>query len=229
MGKRVLSEEEYMARLSAIICRDFFPLLAEGSLEALSSEEQVSLAQFQAKYTTEDDASFAQLLERENALKRAKYERVYGGPARLVDDPNRRLLLQPSRFDEHYFKKPVTAKLLTSGNATSPSSGTEPTILIQNTRLPRGSSKSRRRPNSEASSVYTIPTPYRDDFGDFGGDEPLSRRVYQVPATPVRDELVRTLSPAAHRTESTSAAGEDKNAAAKRLLRSLTRNRESRK
>lgn len=98
--KTVLNEEEYMERLGAILKRDFFP-----SLESEFSEpEQLSISEFQSLFTTEDNASFEELLARENARKREKFEKVYGGPALLVDNPSKRLLLQESRVDERKFK-----------------------------------------------------------------------------------------------------------------------------
>lgn len=120
----VLSEEAYLGGMSRIIQRDYFPDLArlqaeEAYLDAVEREDLVgvnaacqrlqelkedqgdgpSLEEYRAVVTSEDNASFEQLQEDENALKRKKYQRVHGGPALLRDDPARRLLLLPSKTD----------------------------------------------------------------------------------------------------------------------------------
>ncbi len=101
--KQILSEEEYFAKLSAILKRDFFPSLAELDNE-MSEVEVASLAHFQATYTTEDNASFEVLLARENERKRRGFERVFGATAMICDDPSRRLLLKDSVSDESKVK-----------------------------------------------------------------------------------------------------------------------------
>lgn len=135
----VLSEEDYFKRLSAIIKRDFFPSLAEAT-----EKETASMAEFQAQYTTEDNASFEELLARENERKRKAFERVHGAPAVICDDPSRRLLLAESKVDSE------RVKLL-----TGPSHSTKPTINIRATRF-----------NSNTPSSFRIPdTPSREQLG----------------------------------------------------------------
>lgn len=81
------------------------------------TEDAISLAEFQASYTSEDNASFEDLLERINSVKRQKYERIYGAPAMITDDPNRRLLYLPSTIDEARIKLDLAdTKTLSAAN-----------------------------------------------------------------------------------------------------------------
>ncbi|KAJ1770796.1 hypothetical protein IW140_002480 [Coemansia sp. RSA 1813] len=94
----VLSESDFTSRVDRIIERDFFPDLKR--LQAQSKEldltetdnifsesndqdnarqdKDVSLDQFLATHTSEDNASFGRLLESENARRKHVYERVVG-------------------------------------------------------------------------------------------------------------------------------------------------------
>ncbi|EMR09984.1 hypothetical protein PNEG_01742 [Pneumocystis murina B123] len=72
----VLEEDTYQATLSEIIKRDFFPdLLENDSKDILSSlcNPNLSLDEFQATYTSEDNASFTDILERQNERQRDAY------------------------------------------------------------------------------------------------------------------------------------------------------------
>ncbi len=123
----VVPESMYLAGMSDIIKRDHFPYLnvvdAEREFlealersdfdEALRAGEKIrslkndqdedsvkpTLEDYRSVITSEDNASFEQLMERHNSIKREKYERVYGAPALLADDPARKLLLMPSKHD----------------------------------------------------------------------------------------------------------------------------------
>lgn len=124
----VLPEEAYLNGMSKIIRREFYPDIAvleaeEAYLKALEQEDlvgaqaaatrlqqivreqaqpgQPSLEQYRAVVTSEDNASFEQMMERENSRKRGKFERVFGGPPRIADTPDRRLRLLPSASDSH--------------------------------------------------------------------------------------------------------------------------------
>lgn len=122
----VLPEDAYLEGMSQILRRDFFPELSrleaeEQYLLAMEQQDKAGmraatrqfqrleqleglvgvggLNEYRAAVTSEDNASFEALVERENRARRKKYEKVYGGPALLVDDPSRKLLLMPSRPD----------------------------------------------------------------------------------------------------------------------------------
>ncbi|KAH9082123.1 nuclear protein DGCR14 [Lactarius deliciosus] len=97
----VLEEDEYTAALSHIIARDFFPSLVHLDatneyLDALESRDpqligasvrnlesinasrprydtDMSLDAFQARYTSEDNASFTEILDEENVRRRERY------------------------------------------------------------------------------------------------------------------------------------------------------------
>lgn len=85
----VLEEEIYTLALSKIIQRDFFP-----HLEDLNEEEEedllllrgvqwqdLSLDQFQAVYTSEDNASFGEMLKAAQKKQRERLEQIFGEQA----------------------------------------------------------------------------------------------------------------------------------------------------
>lgn len=105
--RKVLKEEEYLSALSSILRRDFFPTLDRleaqyeylSALErsdiaslrqaaaklasfhshpSLSSLDNLSLDEFQARYMTEDTADFEELLAKFNAARRKRYWRLFG-------------------------------------------------------------------------------------------------------------------------------------------------------
>lgn len=179
-----------MRRLGAILKRDYFPSLRVLD-EELDETERLSLSVFQTRYTTEDNASFAELLERENATRREKYERVFGGPALLVDDPSRRLRLTDSAVDDSKFKRPM--RLLSGASAASMA----PAINVQNTRF-----LSARKDVGSPSSLGSLAslTPFREREGDFLPMTPLRPetetpgKFFRVPPTPVREQLAHSLA-----------------------------------
>ncbi|PJF17433.1 Aspartate aminotransferase [Paramicrosporidium saccamoebae] len=107
--RKVLSEDEYLAQLSAILKRDFFPNLAklEAQYEYLTAMErsdltalraaaarlnnpstvqapEMSVDDFQMRYVTEDTAGFEELLERVNATRRGRFAKVFKREAPLL-------------------------------------------------------------------------------------------------------------------------------------------------
>lgn len=175
--KIILTEEEYMERLGAILKRDFFPYL---ELEDEFSEpEMLSISQFQSIYTTEDNASFEDLLSRENERKRQKFERIYGGPPARVDDPSRRLLLKESALDEWKFKKVSGTLLIENGGSgkVDMDDSRKPAINIKNTRF-----------NTEPSAATPSSTPNR----------------FKIPPSPAREQLAHSLLTAQTSTAKTA-------------------------
>ena len=166
--KTILSEEEYMERLGAILKRDFFPILQN----EFSEPEQLSISEFQSLFTTEDNASFEELLARENARKRAKFQKVFGGPALLVDNLSKRLLLQESKVDEWKFKGKGegTAKSLTWSSSTEK---IESKINLHNTRFKTDKIST----ESEIISSKLFDTPGR----------------FRIPQSPAREQLAHSL------------------------------------
>ena len=183
--KIVLSEEEYMKRLSLILKRDFFPSLLhlEEEIE-ITDPERLSIEKFQSLYVTEDNASFAELLCRENERKRGKFERVFGGPARLVDDPSRRLLLQAS------VKDGIKNKFLTLSDAEGTK---EPTINLRNTRF------NGEEEGAQMKMKMKIPDTPMFTFGTVAetpqriNNDDLNRNRFRVQSTPVREQLAHSL------------------------------------
>lgn len=211
----VLSEEEYMERLSSILKRDYFPSLLELENE-LSCSERLSLSSFQSNYTTEDNASFEELLERENKRKRDKFERVFGGSAELVDDPSRRLLLQDSKK----YQQTGTFQAIENGKIRISSSSRlqNPTIKLENTRFSR--QKGSDVPLFDSTTTATtignnefVPTtpnfdPDSSDFTPiftFGDVVSTPQRLantpnkFRVPPTPVREAIAHSLSVSARK------------------------------
>ena len=82
------------------------------------------MSEFQSLFTTEDNASFSELLERENARKRAKFIKIYGGPPELCDNPDKKLLLLRNDFEFKGGKEVENSNIISS-----------PKIEIQNTRF----------------------------------------------------------------------------------------------
>jgi hypothetical protein len=101
LKRKVLPEEEYLDRLSAILRRDFFPQLAklEAQYEYLTALERsdldalkkatdrlnatptddapkLTLDEFQARYVTEDTDEFEELIERINSVKSGSLAKV---------------------------------------------------------------------------------------------------------------------------------------------------------
>lgn len=226
--KTVLTEEEYFARLSAILKRDFFPLLAEldGDGKLLTESESRSLAQFQAEFTTEDNASFAELLARENERKRKGFERVYGAPAVLCDDPSRRLLLKDSAVDEE-----KVGSRIAGGGTGSALTAHAPVINLRATRFdtrcvaahPTAGSQQPFNP-AVALSPLPLPLPHvpltpqinpsEEPIFTFGtvaatpvnlhsdGSETPSR--YRIPPTPVREQVAHALAARESKPQATS-------------------------
>ncbi len=128
-GRVVLREEEYLARLSAIVRRDYFPSLdrlaaqrdylaaMEGAdvealrlaayrLDVLDDAQDAApppgaMAAFQRTHVTEDAHSFEALLERTNAERSSRFERIFAGPPALRAPLAERLLCGPSQADPH--------------------------------------------------------------------------------------------------------------------------------
>ena len=73
----VLEEDEYTEALSHIIARDFFPSLIHldttNETPLLSKSKDLSLDTFQARYTSEDNSSFTQILDEENRVRKEKW------------------------------------------------------------------------------------------------------------------------------------------------------------
>ena len=160
--KTILSEEEYMERLGAILKRDFFPSLED----EFSEPERFSISEFQGLFITEDNASFEELLARENARKRQKFERIYGGPPELVDNPSRRLLLKESSVDEWKLRKGSGVLLIENGGKPE-ADKRKPVINVRNTRF--------------CSAEDTFKTSL-----------PANR--FKVPASPAREHLAHSLT-----------------------------------
>lgn len=194
--KIVLSEEEYMKRLSLILKRDFFPSLIDLEEIELTDPERLSIDKFQSLYVTEDNASFAELLCRENERKRGKFERVFGGPARLVDDPSKRLLLQESVSVKDVMKSNTLSTFSDSKalSTFSDSKGNnEPRINLRNTRFNEEEEGFKVKiPDTPMFTFGTVAeTPQR--INNESNNLNLNTSRFRVPPTPVREQLAHSL------------------------------------
>jgi protein DGCR14 len=124
--KKVLPEDKYLEGMSKAVRQEFFPDLArleveEAYLDALERADLVGLRsatkqyieitqttkedesglllEYSSSHTSEDNRSFELLMDKDNSVKRQKFEKVFGGPALLKDAPSRRLLLKSSQPD----------------------------------------------------------------------------------------------------------------------------------
>jgi protein DGCR14 len=145
--KKVVSEEEYLEGMERIIIEQFFPDLdklrteeeylnaaaardinkmRELELRAMKLEEQsqlpepvkVSLDRYLANVTSEDDYSFEQIVQRENAIVRAKIEKIYNRPinAALLLNSNSSQGLLTSNPSNETSQTNQTKKSLESSN-----------------------------------------------------------------------------------------------------------------
>ena len=81
MKRNVLREEEYLRILEGILRRDYFPELPALLYE---SEGGYTLDWFQTTHTTEDDASFAHLLDKANHARGRLYAQRYTNSLHLT-------------------------------------------------------------------------------------------------------------------------------------------------
>jgi protein DGCR14 len=78
----VLNEDAWLAAMEEIIDRDFFPdLRSAGRPEGRVDVTGLSLDEFLHTYTSEDNASFRELLDRTNAVRRQKVAHLMLPPA----------------------------------------------------------------------------------------------------------------------------------------------------
>ncbi|BFZ53886.1 hypothetical protein PYCC9005_000917 [Savitreella phatthalungensis] len=83
----ILEEDEYVDALGAVIRRNFFPQSIKqidgdiyhpfSSAELREDTQTMTLSEWQAKYTSTDNASFLDLLDKGNLDRRAKYSWLY--------------------------------------------------------------------------------------------------------------------------------------------------------
>lgn len=103
MPKTVLDEDEYLACLSFLLRRDFYPELLRGEQDAHqrarhSLDSFPSIDAFQAAFTCSDDASFEALLEKANATNRSRWLCFFGTetPLALTHREHSRVLALPA-------------------------------------------------------------------------------------------------------------------------------------
>lgn len=88
-----LDEDEYLAEMSKIIQRDFYPQLHQLKDAVLgdtpSLAPSIHLDDFQNSYTSEDNASFKRVLAAENERNRSRYARLYAGEKGAADHKRR--------------------------------------------------------------------------------------------------------------------------------------------
>lgn len=115
--RRVLSEEEYLRILEGILRRDYYP-----TLPALlnPNEQYLTIEEFQAKFTSEDDHSFEMLVDKLNRERSKRYKRVFANNLKLLSASNESLLVENSSNDNYIEIRPSNTKF--SNNAAAQSS-----------------------------------------------------------------------------------------------------------
>ena len=231
--RKVLSEDEYLGRLGAILKRDYFPdlerLQAQKDLltaveqsdllalqlaterldrvsesDELTSADGMSLDEFQSRFTTEDDASFDDILERFNAKQRERFAKLHGGPPLLRAPPDRRLLLAPS-ISASEPEKGKETKISNTRFKRPYSHRDKPSDPISHYRrvMEENDDPGRTPQLSVGSSRYSIPSS-RSGSGSLTEETPNR---FRMPPTPSRETTANNLlQQARSRSERESAA-----------------------
>ena len=127
----VLEEDEYTEALSHIIARDFFPSQTpsrtngEPERKRARYDKDLSLDTFQARYTSEDNSSFTQILDEENRVRKEKWawawdaqKRVERQQDKMIERRENMLIEPPSVVgvkEKFAIELPKPAGLITEG------------------------------------------------------------------------------------------------------------------
>ena len=194
MPKKVLEEEEYIDSLSSIIARDFYPLLS-----APNQTVNLSLDQFQTEYTSQDNYSFNQIIDKSNAERLEKYRPFYeqklikAQPAEgSIDTWNHKiknnLIFGPEGIDQTL---PNTSKKIISHSNTRLDSMPPPSIIPVKTILKNTNQESFELvPNTPSIAPGIMFDP--SELMTWGSIEGTPIRVdqnpgFQIPPTPIRE------------------------------------------
>ncbi|KAJ2521111.1 DiGeorge syndrome critical region protein 14 [Coemansia sp. RSA 1939] len=227
----VLDESEFTFQVDRIVARDFFPdlksLKAQGEELGLGSEDDVvaittadasrqddkerldggrdmSLDQFLATHTSEDNASFGRLVEAESEQRRRAHERMVGGSSssKLTSSSTRKGLETWKYTARNALMFTPTAHVTTGdGNSSSSRSGAA-RILAHNTRLPDDFGSGDDQSNWDIESVDGDATPMINGYKLVREPTGSSSRAYgqgrtrgfKIGETPEREKLAQQLS-----------------------------------
>lgn len=222
---RVLEEDEYIQRLGEIIRRDFFPdlslleaqyeylvALEQNDLEgvALASKkldglhkpkegkEELSLSEFQQRFTSEDNASFEHILEDMNRKRQQKFKWIL----EQKEEYEKTQLAIVERGERNIGTWKHTSKNMLMYNSDEPSSklpGKPSQVNVKNTRFPVKMSSDHYKTIQEIfKTVESIPTISQKKY------EFVPMSPFKVPPTPKREEIGIMLSARARERERNS-------------------------
>ncbi|KAJ2517565.1 hypothetical protein GGI11_003119 [Coemansia sp. RSA 2049] len=225
----VLDESEFAFHVDRIVARDFFPdlkrLKAQGEGLGLGSEDDavaitttdasrqddkerldggrdMSLDQFLATHTSEDNASFSKLVEAETEKRRRAHERMVGGSSssKLTSSSTGKGLETWKYTARNALMFTPTAHV-TTGDGSSSRSGAA-RILAHNTRLPEDFGGGDDQSNWDIESVDGDATPMINGYKLVREPTGSSSRAYgqgrtrgfKIGETPEREKLAQQLS-----------------------------------
>jgi hypothetical protein len=197
---KVLEEEEYVSSLSKIIARDFYPLTSAADEEAGASAvkdvtKDLSLDQFQNKYTSADNSSFNALTSKENEERKSKIPSMY--PQKLLES-------EKIKTWDYKLKNPL---MFLPESVESVVCSSKKSISHSNTRLdlissvPKDTGNDQK--NASAPKDFVENTPLIEPGSLFNPSELLVwgniestpiRLDYEIPPTPKRDLLLQNMT-----------------------------------
>lgn len=212
--KKILDENQYNADLRKIISRDYF------STEESSGTPALSLDQYQARFTSEDNNDFNDLLETEDAIKRQKRPWLYnrkkltGGPIKpnLLDGSgssnggSQKLIEYPPNSAQNALMFTLDNGSIIPSIASSHASRSRKQIVKHNVHIPSSSGSSgvvlgriSKPGRDELNGYKLIDSPIKSRHGTGEVDsEGIAKGIYKGSLEKRRSEKPE-LSPAAKR------------------------------
>lgn len=227
----VMIEEDYVAALQFIIKRDFYPS-EDGLIDPYNGIDKrydldISLSQFNSKYVSEDNESFSTILSEMKIKHDKKYFWVDG---RRANDTVKSI--KPNDAEMGGWKYVPKNSLMFTPEAVpmKTKKQTGKSISYENTRFtPSRAISTAYVPIFKQERVYELlPTPKHETT------QSSTTRLYSIPQTPVRDEILHSIAKKPVKTptnsrspwrNSSSGNPEEFSPAAQRLIRSLKRKR----
>ena len=210
---KVLEEEEYIDSLSNIIARDFYP-----GLPSNDSTVNLSLDQFQTKYTSQDNHSFNQIIQKNNAERSARikpfYQQKLLSCGDRIEPLKNNLIFGPQGIDEikpNTFKKTIHH----SNTRLDLNSMPPPSLLLEKS---KNQTQFDLVPNTPSIAPGSVFDP--SELMTWGSIEGTPIRVdetpgFKIPPTPTRDLIGIQLAEKAKSREKRSTG---RSSAAKRIL-----------
>ena len=207
--KIVLEEDEYIDGLSNVIKHNFFPDLVNQDEKAPA----LSLERYQSKYTSEDNASFLDILDSHNLRTRASFAWHYNGnkvysenvkhhDRRIAGEREQGLLDDRPAVPDGWHVTPKNALMFDPDALDSSQQSQRSNVKYAATRMPAEITY----PAAVVTEVDELAEPTVNGFTFVDEDEPTTtpkRNPFTIPATPARDELLDRLTRKPSRRPST--------------------------